>query len=509
MSNIFYIFILTFMVSLPVLELQGQNYNFTQFYNTSAALNPSLPSLEQEMAVRLNHRMQSIGSWNAIQSSVLAGYYPWLASKAGGPTSSIGLMLNNDKVAPVNGLSMTSVGMPMSFAVSVNKWQRLSFGLMPVYNFRQMNNDGLSTISQYSNERGYNPSLPLNEPLLDARASYMSWNAGVSWNRKNKQDDLLSAAGFSASNLNQPHEQFLTYKSPVPLAFQAFFTTSVFHDRFIRLMPELFFSSYGQYYQWQAGANLIYNLRYTSLRQGSLNISSRYNWGKAVNVSTQLEQPTYAIGVSADVFTNRDLPFTQAFEISLALKQGVAGRVRKFDFWPFARKSKSKIISRHKKRRQQEVQVPYIFREQRKGPVDLSKSKKLEVPVQSVPIKHSSARGEIVFSVDESIMKFATASSRLQESAIPHVKSIADYLLDNPGYRILIVGHTDNTGKPTFNKKLSLDRARSVAEILLKAGVSPEAIQTDGAGMERPLLPNTSEESRAVNRRVEFLIYKE
>ncbi len=510
MPKCFYFSVLLFFIfCIQAERLHGQNYNFSQFYNSSARLNPSLPSLEQEMAVRLNHRMQSIGSMKAIQSSVLSAYYPWLASKGKGPTSTLGIMVHNDIIAPVNGLSFFSVGVPMSFAVAVNKWERLSFGLMPVYNAHQMNHNGLSTISQYSNERGYNPSLPLNEPLLDARASYVSWNAGLSWNRKNKRGELLSAAGFSASNINQPHEQFFNHQSPIPLAFQAFFTSSLYHDRLIRFMPELFFSSYGPHYQCQAGANMNYNLRYTSLRQGSLNISSRYNWKKSVIVSTQLEQPRYAVGFSVDLYTNKDLPFTQAFEISLALKQGVVGRFRKFDLWPFGKKSKSKIYLRHKRRKDAEDDLVRFPEQQRKGLIALSEGKALEVPVIQVEVKQRTAKGEILFNADESIIQFATASSRLRESALPPIHSIASYLLDNPDYKILIIGHTDNIGEAELNKKLSKERARSVADVLLEAGVAPEAIRTDGAGMNRPLVPNTSAESRAMNRRVEFLIYKD
>lgn len=500
--------LLFFFSCVQLQPLQAQSFNFSQYMNTSAALNPSLPALEQEMAVRLNFRRQSIGNWNATQSSVFSAYYPWLASKGRGPTATAGLMLLNDKVAPVNGLSFLSLGVPLSFAVSLNKWQRLSFGLMPVYNSHRMNHDGLSTISQYSKERGYNPLLPLNEPLLDARASYLSWNAGISWNRKNKRGELLSAGGISAFNLNQPHEQFLTYKSPVPMAFQAFFTSSLYHNRFIRLMPEVFYASYGPFHQWQTGVNLNYNLRYTSLRQGSLNLGSRYHWGKAVIVTTQLEQPTYAVGFSVDLYTNRHRPFTQAFEVSLALKQGVVGRFRRFKGWPFGRKTKNKKASRNRRSRQK-VEIPFLSQQQRKGFIETTEESFPQIAVQAVEVKLPSIKGRIVFHTDESLIKFATASTKLQQSAVPAIASIADFLLNHPSYKVLIVGHTDDIGGHGFNKKLSMERAKSVAAVLLRKGVGPETIRTEGAGMERPLLPNTSNENRALNRRVEFLLYKE
>lgn len=142
--------------------------------------NPSQPSLQQEMAVRLNYRMQSVGNRQAIRSTVLNAYYPFFATPRNGPTSTIGLMVLDDAIAPANGLSIQSLGVSMSLAVSLSKYQRLAFGLMSVYGMHRMNNQGLRTISQYLDESGYTPSLPLNEPLIDAKATFLSWNAGMS-----------------------------------------------------------------------------------------------------------------------------------------------------------------------------------------------------------------------------------------------------------------------------------------------------------------------------------------
>ena len=68
-----------------------------------------------------------------------------------------------------------------------------------------------------------------------------------------------------------------------------------------------------------------------------------------------------------------------------------------------------------------------------------------------------------------------------------------------------IDGYTDSVGTPEYNQKLSELRARSVADYLVKNGISPERIQTAGYGVSRPVAPNATPAERALNRRAEII----
>ncbi|MBK6932760.1 MAG: OmpA family protein [Saprospirales bacterium] len=81
-------------------------------------------------------------------------------------------------------------------------------------------------------------------------------------------------------------------------------------------------------------------------------------------------------------------------------------------------------------------------------------------------------------------------------------------LRENPGVHIQIVGHTDNIGKPDYNKYLSRKRAKSVALFLMENGISARRLRYHGEGESRPVATNDSEEGRFKNRRVEFVILK-
>ncbi len=71
-----------------------------------------------------------------------------------------------------------------------------------------------------------------------------------------------------------------------------------------------------------------------------------------------------------------------------------------------------------------------------------------------------------------------------------------------------IQGHTDDSGTPEYNMRLSGERANAVREALIRAGVEPTRLTARGYGQEKPLLPNTNEANKAKNRRVQLMIQK-
>jgi outer membrane protein OmpA-like peptidoglycan-associated protein len=88
------------------------------------------------------------------------------------------------------------------------------------------------------------------------------------------------------------------------------------------------------------------------------------------------------------------------------------------------------------------------------------------------------------------------------------VKIVSRLLKAFPGVNIRIDGHTDNTGDPVANRRLSLERANAVKDVLVKAGVPADRISTEGFGSEKPLAPNDTEENRAKNRRIELTLQR-
>lgn len=71
-----------------------------------------------------------------------------------------------------------------------------------------------------------------------------------------------------------------------------------------------------------------------------------------------------------------------------------------------------------------------------------------------------------------------------------------------------IIGHTDSRGSRATNQTLSQERAQAVTDYLVGIGVESERLQVTGRGETDPIADNDTEEGRAENRRVDFLIKK-
>lgn len=100
---------------------------------------------------------------------------------------------------------------------------------------------------------------------------------------------------------------------------------------------------------------------------------------------------------------------------------------------------------------------------------------------------------------------FESGKSDILRSSYPDLDKLADYLLTNPGLKLKIIGHTDNSGNAKANKKLSEERAKMVALYLTGSGVDKKRITTTGLGDTQPLFENDTEEHKSENRRVEIV----
>ena len=105
-------------------------------------------------------------------------------------------------------------------------------------------------------------------------------------------------------------------------------------------------------------------------------------------------------------------------------------------------------------------------------------------------------------------LNFETGSTQLTPESVPTVESLVVILKAYPAVAVRLEGHTDSTGDADANKKLSLDRAIVVREIIIKGGIPEGRIGTDGYGQEKPVAPNETEEGRAKNRRTELVVEK-
>jgi OmpA-OmpF porin, OOP family len=98
---------------------------------------------------------------------------------------------------------------------------------------------------------------------------------------------------------------------------------------------------------------------------------------------------------------------------------------------------------------------------------------------------------------------FHTGSNELNEVSKEQIDGLAYIFKAYPNAKFRIGGYTDNVGNPASNLKLSSERATTVMNSIIAAGVASEKLKSEGYGQEHPdCAANDTEECRAKNRRV-------
>lgn len=101
-------------------------------------------------------------------------------------------------------------------------------------------------------------------------------------------------------------------------------------------------------------------------------------------------------------------------------------------------------------------------------------------------------------------MIFEQGSAKLDSVALNELDKLVEWMKKYPSVRIHLEGHTDNVGKPTLNQTLSEDRVNCVKDYLVEKGIKDSRIQSRAYGGSQPIVYNSEEEARRLNRRVEI-----
>jgi OOP family OmpA-OmpF porin len=101
---------------------------------------------------------------------------------------------------------------------------------------------------------------------------------------------------------------------------------------------------------------------------------------------------------------------------------------------------------------------------------------------------------------------FRTGTADLDPVSDEILEIVFDYMFEKPAITLLrIEGHTDNVGDKTMNQGLSEKRALSATHWLVAKGIDCHRFIAVGFGETKPLVPNTTDDNKAQNRRVDFI----
>jgi type IX secretion system PorP/SprF family membrane protein len=123
-------------------------------------------------------------------------------------------------------------------------------------------------------------------------------------------------------------------------------------------------------------------------------------------------------------------------------------------------------------------------------------------PMTTMPTPLTNAAAEI--SID--LVEFDLDKSFIQPQYFEMLNRVANIMLQNPSYNILLVGHTDASGSAAYNYQLGQRRSMAIRDYLIRQGVSPNRFQIMSYGETTPKDSNINDSGRQRNRRTEIVI---
>jgi OmpA-OmpF porin, OOP family len=103
-------------------------------------------------------------------------------------------------------------------------------------------------------------------------------------------------------------------------------------------------------------------------------------------------------------------------------------------------------------------------------------------------------------------IQFESGRATIDQDSVGLLDRLVETAQRCPNANIEIAGHTDGDGDAAFNQELSEKRAQAVTDYLVKAGLSADRFTATGYGSTQPVAGNDTDEGKAQNRRIDFVV---
>lgn len=501
-----------FVLVMCGLKVHAQYFQYSQYNFTGLRINPALAGNSKYAEAAFLHRTQNTGGDFKIQSDFLSASYPLLNPSTGKPWSGIGFLVHSDRTAGVYQVQEAA----LSYAVhlTVGHLQTLSFGTSVLYQNRSVKLDGFTTGSQYVPDRGFDRFAFSGENFSQFRGDYVTFNLGLQWQQHNRRGALLHYFGVSAFDLNKPVSSFTDVQYQIPITVVANMGFRLFTIDNLNISPEALITLTSNNLLTHLGARFQWELNGDPRTIGDrIEMITKVVPGRSGILGFQLHRETVSVGASYDfpVFGNN--PSNQgALEIGLQVRKVVKTRYQKM------REKRLEEIARKKSAVKNPVaksattaadSIPSVV-----SPIDsIRQSTQLDSVKQIIakPAVNVGPFAQQPVVVERKVLhfNFEFNSAELDDEAEDFLENLAKTLLQNELLNLIIEGHTDNIGSDKFNLRLSQRRADAVKHRLIKAGINPNRIKSEGKGMHEPLNENQTDAQRAENRRVVLTLVQE
>jgi len=476
----------------------SQDVNFMMYSNTDLNINPAIISTSDDFKFTGSYLNKTYVNNIHAQSAFLMISRPLYrdSKRFGG----FGFSILSDKSGDVNQLSMDGLTVAYAHEIQLTSWSRISMGLQAGYFLKRLGTQNFSTGSQWLDGVGYDPSVNNGEAFSKESVGNFTLSSGLFWYIPSVNHTVKSYLGFAMYNLTKPNYSFFNTNNPEPFKYIVSAGHEVYRNDYLSIIPHALY--YNSYFQdnWNIGVKWSYRYKVQKeswlFSSGSIDLLSDYKINEGLMLGLQVNQPQYSFAIGygfSDNFSSEYVPGKNTVEISVTIKKSLYREPRK-----------QKVVADDNYYNGQERELVFKTPEKEisKGQNIIEKEKVNDVKKE---IKRESNK-EIKFKLEKDF-QFGFNAAVLNEEAKVYINDIVILLSENEMLNIEIIGHTDNVGSKSANQKISEQRAEIVKEYLIEKGVDERRIKTKGMADSKPLNENDTDENRAKNRRVEFVIY--
>lgn len=158
----------------------------------------------------------------------------------------------------------------------------------------------------------------------------------------------------------------------------------------------------------------------------------------------------------------------------------------------------------------EEAEKERRFIEQERLRIEQEQQEETKRQVEEQIRKEEEHYQHVVEVIEAPVNNFVLGQVTIPETFKEEIDEKADVLRSTPVLNIICIGHTCDLGTDEVNYRIGMKRAEAVRDYLISEGIDAGRIRIESHGPKEPLVPNTSEENRRKNRRVEIkLVEKE
>ncbi|PWJ42701.1 type IX secretion system PorP/SprF family membrane protein [Sediminitomix flava] len=472
--------------ALPFFQLSG--YGWEQ-------LNPAHHLLLERGTFQVLHRKQSpLPGVDYRQTSV--GFSSPIQTK----TSQIGLSVNylNDDFSLTEYQQVHLLQAALSYALPLNKQQKLGLGLSTTFFQQQWDYNNYSTGSQWVPNVGYDPTQATGEALSGTLiGNYWGLNAGMMWSYTPKNYSKPSVyLGVSGYFLNKPSIDIVAEENVLQPIYSIQAGSRHFLNKSWELRPQLVFRQDYKETWISFGSDLVYQFdNYNPndpIGSGAIGLNLRAENRGLMAAGIMFEQSTFAIGASYEFVLSSEVVKRPALEAGITL-------------YPFRMNKKRRVVQPKNQvdrnsdewvayeRKFDQFNTPQPKEEVKEPQIEIATEDEIK-RAKMKPIKYT-----LYFEFNKIVLD-AISQKQLDYTLL--------LLKDNPQLHVDVVGHSDNVGSFEAKERVAWFRANYVYRYLKKKGISKEQMKLISEADRMPIVSNDTAENRAKNRRVELLIFE-